>query len=120
MRTTLPRLHQLTSTVRSLRVFACRTYVRSASSHTRGVPISTILQGLETARNHATRNGLSTSLIVNFMRERDEEEALELLASVEPYHKQIVAVGIDSSEIGYPPQRFTRSSRRHGGWGLSS
>ncbi|WP_394002612.1 hypothetical protein ACF3M1_16830 [Luteimonas sp. WGS1318] len=77
-------------------------------AHTmRGVAIGTILEGLAKARS-ATRNGLSTSLIVNFMHERDEAEALDVLASLEPYRSQIVAVGIDSSEIGYPPQKFTQ------------
>jgi adenine deaminase len=75
---------------------------------TRGVAIGTVLEGLARAQSHATRNDLSTLLIVNFMRERDEEEALELLASLEPYRSQIVALGIDSAESGHPPRKFTR------------
>jgi adenosine deaminase len=75
---------------------------------TRGVPIGTVFEGLARAQSHAARNGLSTLLIVNFMRERDEEEALELLASLEPYRSQIVALGIDSAERGHPPRKFTR------------
>jgi adenine deaminase len=78
-------------------------------AHTiRGVAIETVLEGLEKARDSATRNDLSTLLIVNFMRERDEEEALELLESLEPYRSQIVALGIDSVEIGHPPRKFAR------------
>ena len=74
----------------------------------RGVPIATVFGGLASAQRHAARNGLSTALIVNFMRERDEEEALALLASLAPYRAQIVAIGIDSAETGHPPRKFTR------------
>ncbi len=75
---------------------------------TRGLAIGTVFDGLARAQRHASRNGLSTSLIVNFMRERDEEEALALLASLAPYRSQIVAIGIDSAENGHPPRKFTR------------
>lgn len=78
-------------------------------AHTsRGVALGTVLAGLAAARDRARRNGLSTAIIVNFMRERDEEEALALLASLEPYQQGIVALGIDSAEIGYPPRTFVR------------
>lgn len=75
---------------------------------TRGVPIGTVFEGLARAQSYATRNGLSTLLIANFMCERAEEEALELLASLEPYRSQIVALGIDSAENGHPPRKFIR------------
>ena len=78
-------------------------------AHTaRGVPLETVLQGLAKARGRAALNGLSTLLIVNFMRGRDEEEALQILASLEPYGHEIIAVGIDSAEIDYPPRKFAR------------
>ena len=87
-------------------------------AHTaRGVAIATVFDGLARAQGQASHNGLSTSLIVNFMRERDEQEALELLASLEPYRSQIVAIGIDSAESGHPPRKFTRlfqTARRMG------
>lgn len=75
---------------------------------TRGISIGTVFEGLARARSDATYNGLSTSLIVNFMRERDEEEALQLLACLKPYRSQIVALGIDSAEIDHPPRKFLR------------
>lgn len=75
---------------------------------TRGVAVDTVFDGLARAQNYAFNNGLSTSLIVNFMRERDEEEALQLLASLESYRSQIIAVGIDSAENGHPPRKFTK------------
>jgi len=75
---------------------------------TRGVGVDTVFDGLARAQNYSFNNGLSTSLIVNFMRERDEEEALQLLASLESYRSQIIAVGIDSAENGHPPRKFTK------------
>jgi adenosine deaminase len=70
--------------------------------------VGTVFDGLARARSLAADNGLSTSLIVNFMRERDEEEALALLELLGPYRSQIVALGIDSAESGHPPRKFTR------------
>jgi len=88
-------------------------------AHTRrGVPIATVLEGLAKARRHATRSGLSTLLIVNFMRERSEKEAIELLSSLVPYRSQIVALGIDSAETGHPPRKFTRLFREARAMGL--
>lgn len=87
---------------------------------TRGVAVETVFDGLAKAQSCAFNNGLSTSLIVNFMRERDEEEARQLLSSLEPYRSQIVAVGIDSAEKGHPPRKFSRlfSKARKMGFGL--
>lgn len=75
---------------------------------TRGVTLDTIFEGLALAQKHAARIGLSTLLIVNFMRERDEDEALHLLACLEPYRSKIIALGIDSAETGHPPKKFIR------------
>lgn len=75
---------------------------------TRGVAIGTVFEGLAKAREHALRNGVSSLLIVNFMRERDEAEALELLAALLPYRSQIVALGLDSAETDHPPRKFAR------------
>lgn len=85
---------------------------------TRGVRIETILEGLQTARSHASRSGLSTFLVVNLMRDRDEEEALALLASLEPYVGSIVALGIDSAETNHPPRKFARIFQRAHAMGL--
>ncbi|TWI62576.1 adenosine deaminase [Pseudoduganella lurida] len=85
---------------------------------TRGVLVETVFEGLARAQCHAARIGLSTMLIVNFMRERDEEEALEILASLAPYRAQIVAIGIDSAEVGHSPGKFTRLFRQARAMGL--
>lgn len=75
---------------------------------TRGVKVETVFDGIARAQSYAFNHGVSTSLIVNFMRERDEEEALQLLASLESYRSQIIAIGIDSAENGHPPRKFTK------------
>jgi len=75
---------------------------------TRGVAVKTVFDGLAKAQNYAFNQGLSTSLTVNFMRERNEEEAFQLLASPESYRSQIIAVGIDSAENGHPPRKFSK------------
>jgi adenosine deaminase len=88
-------------------------------AHTaRGVAVETVLEGLGKARDHASRNGVSTFLIVNFMRERDEDEALELLTSLAPCRSQIVALGLDSAERGHPPRKFIRLFRKARTMGL--
>lgn len=88
-------------------------------AHTRrGIPLGTVLEGLEKARDDATRKGLSTLLIVNFMRERDQDEALSLLSSLEPSFRHIVALGIDSAETDHPPRKFSRLFQKARDMGL--
>ena len=88
-------------------------------AHTsRGVSLESVLAGLSAAREHAGRRGLSTAFIVNFMRERDEDEALALLTSIEPHRHGIVAVGMDSAEQGYPPRNFIRLFKQARAMGL--
>ena len=88
-------------------------------AHTpRGVALETVLEGLARAQRHASGNGLSVMFIANFMRERDEEEALELLASLAADRSHIVAIGIDSAESGHPPRKFTRLFQKARAMGL--
>lgn len=86
---------------------------------TRGVAVGTVFEGLRKAQDHASRKGVSTFLIANFMRERDEGEALELLASLDPYRQHIAAIGIDSAECGHPPRKFTRLFQKARALGLN-
>jgi len=79
-------------------------------THTeRGVPIETVIVGL----NHALRRahaefGISGALILCFLRHLSEEEALKTLEQALPYRHQFVGVGLDSSERGNPPEKFAR------------
>jgi adenosine deaminase len=79
-------------------------------THTaRGVPIAAVMDGLLEAMNEAeTALGVSSRLIVCFLRHLSQDEAFETLAAVMPWLDHIAAVGLDSSELGHPPEKFAR------------
>ncbi|MGD1066535.1 MAG: adenosine deaminase, partial [Vulcanimicrobiaceae bacterium] len=79
-------------------------------AHTaRGVPFATVIDGLWSAlRQSEARHGITTSLIMCFLRDQSEESALATLSQALPYGDRIVAVGLDSAEVGNPPQKFAR------------
>jgi adenosine deaminase len=79
-------------------------------THTeRGVPMETVIVGLEHAcrRAHA-EFGLSAKLILCFLRHLSEESAFATLQQALPYRHHFVGVGLDSSERGHPPEKFAR------------
>lgn len=79
-------------------------------THTaRGVPFSVVADGLLSAMAQARAElGLTSKLILCFLRHLSEDEAFETLAEAEPYLTQIAGVGLDSSEVGHPPEKFAR------------
>ena len=79
-------------------------------THTeRGVAFATVINGLQRACDDAqTKLGISSHLIMCFLRHLSEEAAFETLAQALPYKDQIIAVGLDSSEVGHPPAKFER------------
>jgi adenosine deaminase len=79
-------------------------------THTaRGVPFSVVVGGLLAAMEQAeARHGLTSKLILCFLRHLDEEDAFATLAAAEPWLDRIEAVGLDSSELGHPPSKFAR------------
>jgi len=79
-------------------------------THTeRGVPITTVLDGLTRACRTAQRElGVSALLILCFLRHLSEEAAFATLEEALPYRDQFVGVGLDSSERGHPPEKFAR------------
>jgi adenosine deaminase len=87
-------------------------------THTeRGVSFETMIDGFaRTRRAYAGR--IDTDLILCFLRHLPEESALATLAMAEPYLDQIIAVGLDSSEIGHPPEDFARVFARARAMGL--
>jgi len=74
---------------------------------TRGVSFDTVITGLSRAlvRGRETL-GLSAHLIMCFLRHLSPDDALGTLAQAEPYGEHIIAVGLDSTEAGYPPRLF--------------
>ena len=79
-------------------------------THTdRGVAFSTVINGLQKACDDAkTKLGISSHLIMCFLRHLSEDAAFATLEQALPYKDQIIAVGLDSSEVGHPPSKFER------------
>lgn len=75
----------------------------------RGIEFGVVLSGLRGALQEAERQwGMTSKLILCFLRHLSEEEALATLSQAEPYLEHIAAVGLDSSELGHPPAKFQR------------
>lgn len=73
----------------------------------RGIALPVVMEGLSLARRRAERElGLSTALILAFLRDRPATEAMEVLEKAAPYWEMLDAVGLDSAEQGNPPGRF--------------
>ncbi len=79
-------------------------------THTdRGIPIQYVINGIRRACVDAEKKfGLTSLLILSFLRHLSEEAAFETLSSVLPYKDWITAVGLASSELGHPPSKFRR------------
>ncbi len=79
-------------------------------THTRrGVPYRAALEGLSAAMDKARAElGVSSLLILCFLRHLDEAEALGTLEEALPLRDRIAGVGLDSSEQGHPPAKFAR------------
>ena len=79
-------------------------------THTdRGVAFATVLNGLQRACDDAkAKLGISSHLIMCFLRHLSEDAAFATLEQALPYKDQIIAVGLDSSEVGHPPSKFER------------
>ena len=77
-------------------------------THTeRGIAFETVIEGLDRALADATRtHGISSRLIMCFLRHLSAEAAMETLEQALPYGGRIIAVGLDSSEKGHPPEKF--------------
>jgi adenosine deaminase len=79
-------------------------------THTaRGVPFETVITGLLAGIAEAeARHGMSVTLILCFLRHLDEADAFATLEAASPWLQHIGAVGLDSSELGHPPEKFAR------------
>lgn len=77
-------------------------------THTeRGIPFKTVIKGIYSAcENAKEKYGISSFLIMNFLRHLSEESAFKTLEQSLPYKDKIIAVGLDSSEKGNPPSKF--------------
>ena len=83
-------------------------------THTeRGIGYPVFMSGFRDAMADAeSRTGISTDLILCFLRHLSPDDALATLSEAEDHLEGVIAVGLDSSEKGRPPQLFTEAYRR--------
>jgi adenosine deaminase len=79
-------------------------------THTvRGVPMGIVIEGLSRACADAqSKLGISADLILCFLRHLSEEDAFATLEAALPWRQHYIGVGLDSSEVGHPPEKFAR------------
>jgi len=89
-------------------------------THTdRGIPFQVVADGLLAAmRDAEQRHGVSSKLILCFLRHLDEDAAFATLHAAGPWLDRIAGVGLDSSELGHPPEKFARVFAEAGKLGL--
>lgn len=79
-------------------------------THTqRGVAFETVYNGIQQALQDGQQElGISSKLILCFLRHLSADEAMVTLHQALPYRDGIIAVGLDSSEFGHPPSKFQK------------
>jgi len=89
-------------------------------THTaRGVPLEVVFGGLRDAMDDAFRRyGITSELILCFLRHLPEADALATLDAALPFRSEFIGVGLDSGERGNPPSKFERVFARARGLGL--
>ena len=75
----------------------------------RGIEFEVVINGITNALDDGYDNlGISSKLVMCFLRHLSEEDAFKTLEMALPYKNKIIGVGLDSSEIGHPPSKFER------------
>ncbi|HEY0105089.1 MAG TPA: adenosine deaminase [Rhizomicrobium sp.] len=79
-------------------------------THTgRGIPFAVVADGiLRALRDVGAQLGVTSKLILCFLRHLDEDDAFAALRAAEAHLDRIAGVGLDSSELGHPPAKFAR------------
>ena len=90
-------------------VLRCELFFDPQTHTARGVAMKTVLDGLHRACQDAWQKlGISAALIMCFLRHLSEAEAFETLEQAMPFRERIIGVGLDSGELGNPPEKFAR------------
>ena len=78
-------------------------------AHTdRGIALGVVMEGLSSALSAARESlGVDSHLIMCFLRDLSAQSAMETLEAALPFREHIIAVGLDSAEVGNPPSKFT-------------
>lgn len=75
----------------------------------RSISFKTVITGIQSALDNAKQKlGISSKLIMCFLRDLSAESAMDTLKQSLPFKKWIVAIGLDSAEIGNPPSKFQK------------
>ena len=84
-----------------------------------GVPLAAVFGGLTAALAEGERDhGVSSALILCFLRDHGPEAAAETLRAALPFRDRFIGVGLDSTEIGFPPALFTQVYQQAAAEGL--
>jgi adenosine deaminase len=85
----------------------------------RGVRFETVFEGISSALNDGRdKLGISSRIIMCFLRHLDEEAAFATLREAGPWLNRMAGVGLDSSEVGHPPRKFFSVFEAAGDLGL--
>jgi adenosine deaminase len=89
-------------------------------AHTaRGIPLAEVMTGLTQALQEAqVQTGITHRLILSFLRHLSAEDAMQTLEQALPWRGSFAGVGLDSSEKGHPPSKFTAVFERARSLGL--
>lgn len=89
-------------------------------THTeRGIGFEVFMEGFRAAISDAERSrDFSADLILCFLRHLSGEEAMETIRMAEPHLEKVIAVGLDSSEVGNPPELFEQAYSHASSLGL--
>jgi adenosine deaminase len=90
-------------------VVHCEVFFDPQTHTARGVDIGVVIRGLDAAARRAQAElGLSVRLILCFLRHLSEDDAIATLEAALPWRDKFIGVGLDSSELGHPPEKFAR------------
>jgi len=84
-----------------------------------GIPFEVVIGGLAAALDEARREqGMSVALIPCLLRELGADAAMRMLDVILPFRDEYVAMGMVSTEVGYPPSQFAEVYARAAAEGL--
>ena len=90
-------------------VYVAEVFFDPQTHTTRGIPFDVVINGLHRALVDGYRDfSIQGSLIMCFLRHLTEEDAIQTLKQAKPHLDKILAVGLDSGEVGNPPSKFQR------------
>ncbi|MDR3665672.1 MAG: adenosine deaminase [Ignavibacteriaceae bacterium] len=86
----------------------CEIFFDPQTHTSRGIGFGTIINGIHKALVEAKeQDGITSKLIMCFLRDLDSDSAMKTLEEAIPFKDWIMAVGLDSAEVGNPPSKFT-------------